>query len=126
MKVSLTAIMVTMWFGMPGTEAPTSPESIEPSSPPSASYYTLAARWSPIIIQDVGCTVYGDYITRIDYDGDYVGNNNWDNLGYPTKARRLPAYVYYAVMETTTHYFVWYALFHPADDFHWQTSASPT
>jgi hypothetical protein len=85
------------------------------------SYHALTEWYSPVIYQDVGCTVYGDYITRIDYDGDYVGNNNWNNLGYPNKARPLPAYVYTAVMETSTHYFIWYALFHPADDFHCHT-----
>ena len=88
---------------------------------PSVSYHALTEWYSPVIVQDVGCTIYGDYITRIDYDGDYVGNNNWDNLGYPKKARPLPAYVYCSVMETDTHYFIWYTLFHPADDFHCHT-----
>jgi hypothetical protein len=99
------------------------------SSEPSVSYHALTEWYSPVIVQNVMCPCYGDqyspdfleygdYITRIDYDGDYVGNNNWDNLGFPTKARPLPAYVYCAVMETVTHYFIWYALFHPADDFH--------
>jgi hypothetical protein len=91
------------------------------SSKPSVSYHALTEWYSPVIVQDVGCTIYGDYITRIDYDGDYVGNNNWNNLGYPAKARRLPAYVYCTVMETDTHYFIWYALFHPADDFYCHT-----
>lgn len=88
---------------------------------PSVSYHALAERYSPVIWQDVGCTIHGDYITRFDYDGDLVGNNNWNNLGYPDKARPLPAYVYYSVIETSTHYFIWYALFHPADDFHCHT-----
>lgn len=94
------------------------------SGKPSVSYYDLATWYSPVVVQDVGCPIdqgcylnYADYITRIDYDGDYVGNNNWNNLGYPEKARPLPAYVYYAVLETETHYFIWYALFHPADHF---------
>lgn len=98
---------------------------------PSVSYHALTEWYSPVIVQDVGCPrdperffpcgdkrEYGDYITRIDYDGDYIGNNNWNNLGYPETARPLPAYVYCSVMETPTHYFIWYALFHPADDFH--------
>ncbi len=91
-----------------------------------ASYVDLARYYSPVIIQDVGCTRFGDYITRIDYDGDYIGANNWDNLGerineFPPiyeKERPLPANVYYALMETNTHYFIWYALFHPADDYY--------
>lgn len=87
-------------------------------SPPSISYHALAEWYSPVIYQDLVCTIYGDYITRINYDGDYIGNNNWDNLGHPHKARPLPAFVYYSVIETETHYFICYALFHPADDFH--------
>jgi hypothetical protein len=87
-------------------------------------YFQLAAHYAPTIWQSYTCTIFGDFITRVDYDGDYVSNNNWDNLGFPynsivpLKARRLPAYVYYSVIETNTHYFLEYVLFHPADDFH--------
>lgn len=81
-------------------------------------YFQLAAHYAPVIWQDVVCTEYGDFITRVDYDDDFKGNNNWNNLGYPNKSRLLPAYVYYSVVETSTHYFICYALFHPADDFH--------
>jgi hypothetical protein len=84
----------------------------------AGTHFDLVKHYSPVIVQGVVCTEYGDYITRIDYDGDYIGNNNWDNLGHPGKARQLPAYVYYSVIETLTHYFICYALFHPADDFH--------
>ena len=81
-------------------------------------YFHLAAHYAPTIWQDYVCTTYGDFITRADYDGDYISNNNWNNLGYPNKSRKLPAYVYYSVVESETHYFITYSLFHPADDFH--------
>ena len=84
-------------------------------------YHVLTEWYSPVVVQELDCTEYGDYITRINYDADYIGNNNWDNLGYPTKALPLPAYVYCSVIETETHYFICYALFHPADDFHCHT-----
>jgi hypothetical protein len=102
---------------------------------PSVSYRALVEWYSPVIVQDLVCTVYGDYITRIDYDGNYIGNDNWDNLANfelqprivghlikkvpvpVSKARPLPAYVYYSVIESETHYFITYTLFHPADDF---------
>lgn len=74
----------------------------------------LAAYWAPQIYQDTNAT-YGykaDYITSFDYDGDWVANNNWDNLyNYDT-----PAYVYYKVQETSTHYFIEYDFFHARDD----------
>lgn len=53
-----------------------------------------------------------DFITNFNYDGDYIGNNNWNNLyNYYENA-----YVYYKVSETTTHYFIEYDFFHPRDD----------
>ncbi len=72
----------------------------------------LAYYWAPVWYQDVDNTfARGDYITKFDYDGDLVGNNNWDNIhNYP-----LNAYVYYSVVETSTHWFLGYYDFHPRD-----------
>ncbi|MDZ4676196.1 MAG: hypothetical protein SGI74_01695 [Oligoflexia bacterium] len=71
----------------------------------------LAIYHAPVIYQEIGKNPRADAITRFNFDGDWVGNNNWDNLEkYPT-----PAYVYYDVVETSTHYFITYAFFHPRD-----------
>lgn len=78
---------------------------------------TLAYRWAPIHTQDVDTTGShslggkADYITNIDFDGDWDMRNNWDN------APDLPlrAYVYYSVVTTKTHWFIVYAFFHPRD-----------
>ena len=95
-----------------------------------ASHKELLIYYSPYIIQELDCTGFGDYITSFDYDGDYIATNNWDNLGnncgsdcgsaHPdcSQARPLPAYVYTSVIETTRHFYLCYALYHPADDFH--------
>ncbi|HLP40548.1 MAG TPA: hypothetical protein VK465_03490, partial [Fibrobacteria bacterium] len=61
----------------------------------------------------------GDYITRFNYDGDYIGINNWENLDSYSS---VPAYVYYAVSETATHYFIHYGIFHPRD---WDAAGRP-
>lgn len=72
----------------------------------------LAARWAPVWMQDTDSSNYkADYITRFDYDGNWRGLDNWNNLG----AFSVPAYVYYAVIETSTHYFLVYSDFHPRD-----------
>ncbi len=105
--------------------------SIRPSNPPSVSYFELAKWYSPVLIQDVGCPLCGsgykyfaDYMTRFDYDGDLDTTNNWENLGIDigsgelVKARRLPAYLYYSVIETETYYFIWYVKYQPADDYY--------
>lgn len=52
-----------------------------------------------------------DIISNIDFDGDLVGNNNWENFD----RFELKPTVYYAVLETETHYFIAFHLFHPRD-----------
>jgi hypothetical protein len=77
----------------------------------------LALRWAPIHHQDVdptgthSLTGASDYVTRVDYDGDWAGRNNWDNAGrFP-----LAAHAYYSVVETASHWFIVYMFFHPRD-----------
>ena len=73
----------------------------------------IAALFAPVIHQGLGDHPRGDYITNFDFDGDWRGDNNWenlDNLNY-----KLRAYVYFSVIETTTHYFIHFATFHPRD-----------
>ena len=52
-----------------------------------------------------------DIISNNDFDGDLVGNNNWESFdGFELKPT-----AYYAILETETHFFVSYHLFHPRD-----------
>ena len=77
----------------------------------------LALRWAPVHYQDTdvtgdhGLSGKGDYLTAINYDGDWSGTNNWNNLA----SRAAAAHGYYSVVETGTHWFVTYAFFHPRD-----------
>ena len=73
----------------------------------------IAARFAPIFHQALGPSPRFDYITNFDFDGDWRGDNNWNNA----EDRRYPlkAYVYYAVFESRTHFFIHYAAFHPRD-----------
>jgi hypothetical protein len=73
----------------------------------------IAAAFAPIFYQALGDKPRSDYITNFDYDGDWRGDNNWahaDDKQFPLKA-----YIYYAVSETATHFFIHYAVFHPRD-----------
>jgi hypothetical protein len=73
--------------------------------------YELASYHAPILFHQVGNNPKGDIITRFDYDGDWVANNSWKNLpNFPT-----PAFAYYDVKETETHFFIHYGLYHPRD-----------
>ena len=74
-------------------------------------YRALAEHWSPMLAQETWFTPKADYPTRFDYDGDLAGDNNWDRLDDGTSQ----AYVYYAAIETSTHWFLIYNAFHPRD-----------
>jgi hypothetical protein len=72
-------------------------------------YRDLAEHYAPLVAQETWFEPKADYLARFDYDGDWRGDNNWDNL--PTGSSQ--AYVYWAAMETATHYFIVYNFFHP-------------
>ena len=82
-------------------------------TPVGASFdFELAFYHAPIHYQDTNSSNYlADYITRVDYDGDWIATNNWDNLSrFP-----LTAHVYYSVVESCSHWYIIYAFFHPRD-----------
>lgn len=109
------------------------PRATVPGSKSSAAavgHGDILARYAPYLVQELQCTEFGDYPTCFNYDGNYTAADNWDHLGidcgsdcdsYDGGCRSgfpLPAYLYGSVIETGTHYFLCYAVFHPADDFH--------
>ena len=106
MKALITlsmAMLVTLVLAGCASPGPT----VAPGPP--ASHQELAHHYAPVIHQGVASDQ--DFITAVDFDGDWVGNNNWENQ--PTGD--LSAYVYYSVVETKSHWFLFYALFHPRD-----------
>lgn len=76
----------------------------------------VAVHYAPVIDQAVNVLLShggrGDFITAVDYDGDWSCLNNWENL----LSGDLGAVVYYSVQETDTHWFVGYYFYHPRDD----------
>jgi Zn-dependent protease with chaperone function len=73
----------------------------------------IAARFAPVFYQALGPSPRFDYITSFDFDGDWRGDNNWNNAA--DRRFALKAYIYYAVFETRTHFFIHYSAFHPRD-----------
>ena len=71
----------------------------------------LAQQYAPTIHQELGSEPAADEFTRVDFDGDWEAENNWDNL---TRFPRPPL-SYFSVIETERHYFITYALFFPRD-----------
>jgi hypothetical protein len=96
---------------------PVGSESSALSATSAADRTAIAQRWAPIHHQDVdqtGSHALGgasDYVTRIDYDGDWTGRNDWDNAG----RFALAAHAYHSVVETASHWFIVYMFFHPRD-----------
>jgi len=89
-----------------------------PRRPGPVSHEELALRYGPIIYQGVATSK--DYITALDFDGDWIGNNNWENQPIGD----LRAHVYYSVIESETHWFLFYSLFHPRDYIQWGDCAA--
>jgi len=74
-------------------------------------YRKLVEHYAPMVAQETWFEPKSDYLARVDFDGDWRGDNNWENTFEGTSQ----AYVYYAVMETETHWFLVYNFFHPRD-----------
>ena len=74
-------------------------------------YRRLAEHYAPFVAQETWFQPKSDFLARFDLDGDWRGDNNWDGA----EAGSSQAYVYYAAMETDTHWFLIYNFFHPRD-----------
>jgi hypothetical protein len=81
------------------------------TEPKRDAYLPLAEHYAPWIAQETWFTPKADYLARFDYDGDWKGDNNWDDL----ETGSSQAFVYYATMETATHWFLIYNFYHPRD-----------
>lgn len=69
----------------------------------------LARRFAPVVLQEVRGR--GDYLASLDYDGNWNGRDNWENLEkFPQRAT-----VYVSQIETSTHAYLLYVFFHPRD-----------
>jgi hypothetical protein len=100
----------------------TKPPAIESKAEVLAGYSgdqkdrAIAARFAPVFYQRFthdAATHRFDYITNFDFDGDWIGNNNWEHAAdaqYPMRA-----YIYYSVIESQAYYFITYADYHARD-----------
>ncbi|HXG37387.1 MAG TPA: hypothetical protein VNL36_01310 [Bacteroidota bacterium] len=97
------------------SEPPVSPQQLLPNAgatPTPERLHHIAERYAPFIYHTTDAKGgRQDIISNIDFDGDLVGNNNWENF----ERYELKPTVYYAVLETETHYFISFHLFHPRD-----------
>ncbi|KOV81400.1 hypothetical protein ADL03_28320 [Nocardia sp. NRRL S-836] len=86
----------------------------------AVSDYDLALHWAPVHHQDTDSSDHdADYLSTVDFDGDWNGLNNWENQ---TQLAKLTGAAYYSVVETQTHWFLVYSFFHPRD---WDDQPDP-
>lgn len=78
---------------------------------PNSPMKEIAQRFAPIFVHELGPVPKADVFTRVDFDNDWIGDNNWSSMD---KFSLDPA-VYYEVFSTKTHYFIMYGLYHPRD-----------
>ncbi|HKB15470.1 MAG TPA: hypothetical protein VKF62_05360, partial [Planctomycetota bacterium] len=86
---------------------------VDASAPATVDrHLEVARRYAPIVLQQTHPRRgREDLPSNIDFDGDLVGRNNWENL----ERFRLVPTVHYALLETETHLFLTYHLFHARD-----------
>ncbi|MBK5294059.1 MAG: hypothetical protein JJE04_20580 [Acidobacteriia bacterium] len=85
--------------------------SFEPERRARDAYRPLAEYYAPFLAQETWYQPKSDMPARFDFDRDWDGGNNWDHM----EEGSSQAYVYYAAMETSTHWFLIYNVFHPRD-----------
>jgi len=92
-----------------------SPASAQPTDA------ALALRWAPVHYQDSDSSDYdADYLSTVDFDGDWNALDNWE--AQDDSVSRLIGSVYYSVVETSTHWHIVYAYYHPRD---WEDFPDP-
>lgn len=84
-------------------------ENGAPFRKPMASDADIAARYAPVIYQEID-RAQMDYLRRVDFDGDWVATNNFHAAA--EKRGDSKGYVYYEIKETKSHFFVTYVFFH--------------
>lgn len=105
---------VTLGWASCGGSGPLREEPLRAVEAPLTTdrHLALARQYAPWIYHEVHPTRgRQDLPTRVDFDGDLRGGNNWDAMA----RHPLPPVVYYAALETGTHWFLSYHLFHPRD-----------
>jgi hypothetical protein len=99
---------------VPADTAQTPEDTGVDAGPEPITDFELAEHWAPVFYHDTDDKDYeADYITAFDFDGDFISDNNWENLHEP--GANMGAVVYYSVVSTLSHHFILYVDFHARD-----------
>ena len=108
---SRSEIEITVDPAAPLLAEPTEKWTFGPEAPIADPSRRLAEYYSPFIAQETWFDWRADTLRRTDFDNDWEGSNNRDNLN----AGSSQAYVYYAAIESQSHWFLIYNFFHVRD-----------
>ena len=109
-------LLTCLLLAAPAAVLPAAAGAAQPAgaAPPAilVSDFDLALRWAPIHYQDTDSSDYdADFLSTVDFDGDWDTRDNWEaQPSFPMRGA-----VYYSVVETSTHWFIVYAFYHPRD-----------
>ncbi|WP_394616973.1 hypothetical protein JNUCC0626_46415 [Lentzea sp. JNUCC 0626] len=94
--------------------------ALTPAPAHAVTDHDLAFHWAPVHYQDTDSSDYdADYLSTVDFDGDWNTLNNWENQ---PQLAKLTGAAYYSVTETSTHWFLVYGFYHPRD---WDDQPDP-
>ncbi len=116
-QISVAIMMIAALVAAAGFIAPfllstVRETAVESATVTAPTHFEIAEAYAPAWYQDTHSDVWSDMIVAFNFDGDYIGNNNWNN-----QACCAPlANIYYYVLETDTHWFIHYPVFHAKDD----------
>jgi len=110
---ALAALAVFLtWLNACAAALRQEPRRFASLAPATDEHLELARRYAPWIYHEVDPEGgRQDLPAPVDFDGDLGGENNWEHFA----AFELPPTVYYACLESGTHFFFTYHLFHPRD-----------
>ncbi len=115
--VALFSALIALALGYLVLESCCAPQKIEPLRPSAGrlvidEHLELARTYAPVVCHEFHPKLgRQDVPAPVDFDGDLRGPGNWDAF---LRHELLPT-LYYAVLETETHVFISYHLFHPRD-----------
>lgn len=117
-------ILISIFLGLLGQHSLTAQCTSMPSTTTALNNcnYEIAKKYAPRHYQRIeedgkrGLDGRSDFITAIDFDGNWISDDNWENIGdYEDHPSYLEAHVYYSVTWTSTHWYIIYSYFHPRD-----------
>ncbi|WP_372366536.1 hypothetical protein [Candidatus Uabimicrobium sp. HlEnr_7] len=83
-------------------------------APQDWSIAKIAHRHAPILLQEVNTqNPNWDFICRVNFDNDWDPLNNSNNI--LAKNAQLDPAIYYSVIESKTHFYITYSIFHALD-----------